>query len=235
MSALIAIFSILYIFWPLIILIGIREMFSKDIAGMQRLKRATRNMFLLWCLWAFLLGFIYWQGREPVLILSKELNFLLFGSLGAITGMITLGTIIYHWRKKHIRLSDAQHLEDLLSLSPEDFERLIAELFTIYGYQAQVSGGNSDHGVDVVVTNEEEEKWIVQCKRYSGSVGEPVVRDLFGTMGHEGATRAYLITTGSFTRQAMEWAVGKPIVLYDGEALVKLIRRTQKSVEKKRL
>jgi restriction system protein len=53
------------------------------------------------------------------------------------------------------------------------------------------------------------------------------VRDLFGTLGHEVAQKAYLITTGSFTSQAKAWAEGKPIVLFDGEALVKLIQRTQ--------
>jgi restriction endonuclease Mrr len=47
-------------------------------------------------------------------------------------------------------------------------------------------------------------------------------------MLHEGAQRAYLITTGGITKQAVEWAEGKPIILYDGEGLVKLIRRAKK-------
>ena len=87
--------------------------------------------------------------------------------------------------------------------------------------------------MDVVVITDEGEKWIVQCKRYSGSVGEPVVRDLYGTLLHEEAQRAYLITTGSFTRQATEWVQEKPIILYDGEGLVKLIRRTQTAKDRK--
>jgi restriction system protein len=103
---------------------------------------------------------------------------------------------------------------------------LVAELFISYGHQAEVAGGISDHGVDVIVQSAQGEKWVVQCKRYAGSVGEPVVRDLFGTLQHEEAQRAYLVTTGSFTAQAQAWAKGKPIVLYDGELLVKLIRRT---------
>ena len=95
-------------------------------------------------------------------------------------------------------------------------------------------GGNGDHGVDVLVQTDEGEKWVVQCKRYSGSVGEPVVRDLYGTLLHEEAQRAYLITTGGLTRQAVDWAAGKPIVLYDGEGLVRLIRRTKTAKSKKR-
>jgi restriction endonuclease Mrr len=35
------------------------------------------------------------------------------------------------------------------------------------------------------------------------------------------------MTTGTFTRQAQEWAEGKPMILYDGEALVELIKKVQ--------
>ena len=114
-----------------------------------------------------------------------------------------------------------------MALTPGEFEKLVANLFKANGHQAQVLGGSADHGVDVVVLSNENEKWIIQCKRYNGSVGEPVVRDLYGAMGHEGAQRAYLVTTGSFTTQAKEWAVGKPIVLYDGLTLVRLIKSTK--------
>lgn len=228
MNALVAIFSILYLFWPLTILFGMRVLFSRDLSFSDRLRRAVQSIFIFWCVWAFFLGFIYWQGREPILLLPEEFNLFLFGLIGVITGAFSLTWMVQSWRARHIRLTNAQKIEDLLALTPEEFEGLVADLFRMYGYETQVSGGSSDHGVDVVVTNDLEEKWIVQCKRYSGSVGEPVVRDLFGTMNHENAQRAYLITTGSFTKQAVDWAVGKPIVLYDGEALVKLIRRTVK-------
>jgi restriction endonuclease Mrr len=32
------------------------------------------------------------------------------------------------------------------------------------------------------------------------------------------------MTTGTFTQQAQDWVVGKPIILYDGDVLVKLIQ-----------
>jgi len=228
MNALVAIFSILYLFWPLTILFGMRVLFTKDLSFSDRLRGAVQSIFIFWCVWAFFLVFIYWQGREPILLMPEEINLILFGLIGVLTGAFSLTWMIQSWRAGRVRLYNAQKIEDLLALTPEEFEGLVADLFMMYGYEAQVFGGSSDHGVDVVVTNELEEKWIVQCKRYSGTVGEPVVRDLFGTMNHENAQRAYLITTGSFTKQAVEWAVGKPIVLYDGEALVKLIRRTAK-------
>lgn len=226
MEAFVAICSILYLAWPLILFFGIREFFSKKLSIWERLHRGMSQIFLAWLVWGLFLVFIYWQGSEPILLFPKTMNHLLFGGLGIISGVSSIVGLIYHWRKRRIKLADARTLEALLALSPEDFELLAAELFVSYGHQAEVAGGTSDHGVDVIVQSAQGEKWVVQCKRYAGSVGEPVVRDLFGTLQHEQAQRAYLITTGSFTAQAQAWAEGKPIVLYDGETLVKLIRRT---------
>jgi restriction system protein len=198
-----------------------------------RVRRSINLVFFGWAGWAIPWGVLVFQEREPFFLIPRPLNDGLFFSLGAITGGISFGLWIHKLKKNRVRLQDARTLEDLLEMSPEAFETLISKLFMAYGHQAEVQGGNGDHGVDVVVRTDEGEKWVVQCKRYSGSVGEPVVRDLYGTMLHEEAQRAYLITTGSFTRQAGEWVQEKPIILYDGEGLVKLIRRTQNARDRK--
>ncbi len=227
-EAFTAIFSIMYIFWPLLILFGLRPLFKGSQVFTERVRKASSRIFVGWVVWAFFLVFIFRQGKQPILIMPEIVNHVMFFTLGAVSGGITIGSLIYRIKTTRVRLKDAQTLEDLLVMSPEKFEALAAALFKAYGHHVEVVGGNSDHGVDVAVMTEQGEKWIVQCKRYSGSVGEPVVRDLYGTLLHEEAQRAYLITTGSFSQKAVEWAEGKPIVLYDGEGLVKLIRRTQK-------
>ncbi len=232
MDALVAVFSVLYVFWPLIFLFGLGGMFSNDLTIPERLRRFLGRTALGWLIWVFFLVFIYWQGSRPITLMAQEVDHLLFLLSGGICCAISIGWIAYRLKNRWLRLSNTRKIEDLLDLSPDDFESLIAGLFRSYGHKAQVTGGSSDHGVDVVVQTNSGEKWIVQCKRYSGSVGEPVLRDLFGTMTHEEAQKAYLITTGMFTAQALEWAEGKPLILYDGEALVKLIRRTQKRTPK---
>jgi restriction system protein len=232
MKALMAIFSILYIFWPLIFLFGFGGLFSKGLSISDRLHRFLSRTALGWLIWAFFLGFIYLRGGQPILLMPEKLDHLLFVISGGVLWGILIVWKIFRWHHRWIRLANTRKIEDLLNLSPEDFEALIAGLFRAYGHQALVTGGSSDHGVDVIVHTDKGEKWVVQCKRYSGSVGEPVVRDLYGTMTHEEAQKAYLITTGVFTIQAAAWAEGKPLILYDGEALVKLIRRTQKRTPK---
>jgi hypothetical protein len=226
MEALVAICSILYLVWPLILFFGLREFFSKSLTIWERLTRGMYQVFIAWIVWLLFYVFIQWQGSEPVFLFSRPLNDVLFGALGLISGGVSLTSLIHRWRKGRIQLADVRTHEALLALSPEAFEVLVAELFDSYGHQAQVAGRASDHGVDVVVQSAQGEKWVVQCKRYAGSVGEPVVRDLYGVLQHEGAQRGYLVTTGNFTTQARAWAEGKPIILYDGKALVALIRRT---------
>ena len=65
---------------------------------------------------------------------------------------------------------------------------------------------------------------VVQCKQWRAwKVGAPRVRDLFGAMMHEGAASAVLVTSGRFTRPALEFARGKPIHLIAGDDLARMV------------
>jgi HJR/Mrr/RecB family endonuclease len=112
---------------------------------------------------------------------------------------------------------------ELQLLTPSEFEAYVARYFEAKGYHVVNVRDTKDGGVDVLITNARGRQEIVQCKRYRGNVGEPIVRDLYGTMIHAGATHAYLITTAGFSQEARRWAVGKPITLIDGPAFVALV------------
>ncbi len=64
----------------------------------------------------------------------------------------------------------------------------------------------------------------VQCKRWEGAVGEPVLRDLYGTLTAAKAYSGCLITTGTFTAQAYEFARGKPLHLINMETLLGTVK-----------
>ena len=123
-------------------------------------------------------------------------------------------------------MNKEQALAHLKTLDPIVFEHLIALLFEQRGFAAQTVGASGDEGVDVLLRRGDR-TFVVQCKRYDGSVGQPTVRDLYGTMVHNRAAEAYLVTTGMITQQAREWAFGKPIQLVDGFSLVNWIMSPQ--------
>jgi restriction system protein len=116
-------------------------------------------------------------------------------------------------------------LAQLQALTPSEFEEYIARrIFERQGYQVVNVRDTKDGGIDVLLTDTKGQQAVVQCKRYRQNVGEPIVRDLYGTMIHAGATHAYLITTAGFSAEAKRWAIGKPITLIDGKRLVELAR-----------
>jgi restriction system protein len=120
-------------------------------------------------------------------------------------------------------------VEKLYQLSPTDFEKYVATLFHQKGYEVSLRGGTGDHGVDLELVGMDGRRAIVQCKRYQNTVGEDVVRELYGTLIHERAMRGFLVTTADISASAEAWAKGKPITLIDGPTLVDIAGSLEKN------
>ena len=92
----------------------------------------------------------------------------------------------------------------------------MGERFRAAGYDARVTQFQGDHGVDLILTRGSETV-VVQCKHHPlSTIGEPVLRDLFGAMHDLRADRGFLVTTGQVSRAARQWGTGKPIETWDG-------------------
>lgn len=101
----------------------------------------------------------------------------------------------------------------------KEFEFEVRQLLQLMGFNAEVTGYSQDGGVDLLAFNPTPltgGKCVVQCKAQRAPVGEPVLRDLFGTMYAQGANKGILITTSTFTAAALRFAQGKPLELIDG-------------------
>lgn len=155
--------------------------------------------------------------------------------LGAIPAMICLGAGLAGWKIRQRRTDLQQKNLDvnwLNSLSWQDFEKQMAEVFRERGYRVEeVGGGGADGGVDLRLRREGETS-IVQCKRWKTSkVGVKLVRELFGVMTAEKADRAIFITSGFYTEEARDFAESQPIELVDGTQLAKMMRRFQTALK----
>ena len=62
-------------------------------------------------------------------------------------------------------------------------------------------------------------------KRYSNTVGVSAVRDLYGTVLNEGATKGVLVTTSDYGPDAYDFAKGKPLVLLNGGNLLHMLQK----------
>lgn len=115
---------------------------------------------------------------------------------------------------------------DINTLSGVDFESLCQVLLQKIGFKVETTKQSGDGGIDLIAYNHQaflSGKYIVQCKRYIGGVGEPIVRDLYGVVTAERANKGILITTGYFTISAIKFASDKNIELIDGEKLNELL------------
>ena len=115
---------------------------------------------------------------------------------------------------------------DINSLSGIEFEHLCQTLLHKAGFKVETTKQSGDGGIDLIAKNQHpfvSGKYIVQCKRYSGSVGEPILRDLYGVVMAERANKGILISTGHFTMSAIRFASDKNLDLIDGERLAELL------------
>jgi restriction system protein len=136
------------------------------------------------------------------------------------------------WKEKLLNI--------LYNITPAAFERLAQRLLRESGFfQVEVTGKVGDGGIDgkgiVRVSGLLSFHVIFQCKRYRGSVTPSQVRDFRGAMQGR-ADKGLIITTGTFTREAIKEATrdgAPPIDLIDGELLCDKLKELKLGVDTK--
>jgi restriction system protein len=129
----------------------------------------------------------------------------------------------------------AAELDDSVNLAAMDwldFENLIREIFekefSQNGGEVKITQASRDGGVDAIAFDPDPirgGKIVIQAKRYTNPVGVSAVRDLFGTVHNEGATKGILVTTSDYGPDAYEFAKGKPLTLLSGSELLYLLQK----------
>jgi restriction system protein len=127
------------------------------------------------------------------------------------------------WRKGQL-FKQQTGIASIRLLSWRQFEELVGEAYRKQGYSVtETGGGGADGGVDLII-RKNGEKLLVQCKQWKlQKIGVKVVRELYGVVTAEGASGGIVICSGTFTRDAHDFAKGKPIELVEGTALARMI------------
>lgn len=111
-------------------------------------------------------------------------------------------------------------------MSADAFERLTKRILRESGFvQVEVTGRSGDGGIDgkgiMRLSGLLSFHVVFQCKKYQGAVSASDIRDFRGAMIGR-ADKGLFITTGTFTRQAVQEATrdgAPPIDLVDGDQL----------------
>lgn len=121
---------------------------------------------------------------------------------------------------------------NLAAMDWEDFEHLTREIFEAefqaHGGEVKVTQSSRDGGVDAVAFDPDPirgGKIVIQAKRYTNTVGVAAVRDLYGTVMNEGATKGILVTTSDYGPDAYRFAKDKPLTLMNGSNLLHLLEK----------
>jgi len=127
------------------------------------------------------------------------------------------------WQQHH----GALHVNELKKLNGTEFEHYLSGLFKSHGYQVEMTPVTGDYGADLIL-HKDQLRIAVQAKCYSGSVGVSAVQEALSGMAYYRCHSAWVVTTGTYTNNAIELATQSKIRLLGQSELGKLILQTQK-------
>jgi restriction system protein len=154
------------------------------------------------------------------------------GILAKLWAPYVAGGIVLIWVvARLLRLARGNHFDNHASketigqLSWRQFEGYVGEAFRREGYSVEETGDPAgDGGMDLIL-RKDGQITLVQCKHWKAfKVGVPLVRELLGVVASEGAQAGVMVTSGTFTSEAWEFARANRIRLIDGDKLDQLVR-----------
>lgn len=110
---------------------------------------------------------------------------------------------------------------DVASLDPYEYEHFCASLLKSAGWDTHVTVASGDQGVDIVATRGGK-TLVVQAKRYTNSVGNAAVQQVFSGKQHMRADLAAVVSPAPYTRSAQELARTTGVLLLHHDALSSL-------------
>jgi restriction system protein len=156
--------------------------------------------------------------------------------------MFLLGSmlsVIFNFRRTKLydKTSKSFSHNSLDKMSWQDFEYLVGEYFRRRGFTVTETKSGADGGVDLIATKGKD-KYLIQCKHWKAyKVGVKIVRELLGVMVGVGATGGFVVTSGEFTKDAIDFSKYNNINLLDGKELFENIKSNtivQSQSEKKK-
>ena len=138
--------------------------------------------------------------------------------------------------KQYIGALASQLMDEVMKLTPIEFERLVVKLLLKMGYGSgieeagMVTQASNDGGIDGIIKEDQLgfSHIYIQAKQWSveQTVGKPEIQKFVGALQGQQAQKGLFITTARFSSGATQYAenlLGAKVVLVDGRTLTKLM------------
>jgi len=178
--------------WPLMFLALIVGIIKSNKGFAISFRLTVKALLISWGFFALLHLAFFLLKMDTFKLIPEPANSQFFLVVGLALIPFAFAMVM---EERHNHLT-ADSIAEMRALSPAEFEELVAETYRAQGHSVEIVGGTGDHGIDLVVHSRTNEIWFIQCKRYKGKIGEPVVRDFYGALRAANADRGAIITTG---------------------------------------
>lgn len=138
--------------------------------------------------------------------------------------------------KQYLSALASQLMDEVMKLTPIEFERLVVKLLLKMGYGSGIEGAgmvtqaSNDGGIDGIIKEDQLgfSHIYIQAKQWAleQTVGKPEIQKFVGALQGQQAQKGLFITTAKFSSGAIQYAnnlLGVKVVLVDGSALTKLM------------
>jgi restriction system protein len=150
--------------------------------------------------------------------------------------LITGAIFWYIQRQKTMQFQAIKKFNDIMNLSPREFEEFIEDLFRKKWFETVIGKWTKDWWVDVTATLDNK-KFIVQCKHYSenNKIWSPVIQQLNWVIV-EGFVLPWriFVTTSSFTADAVSEAKKSGMELWDKDYLIDYLKSSNMDIKKQK-
>lgn len=133
------------------------------------------------------------------------------------------------WFYYFVYLKEQARWEALVQLSIDEVDKMTGVEFENYveallrrdGYKTETTATSGDYGVDLVAIKDGQ-RIAIQCKRYTRSLDQTSVREVYAGMTKYKCSLGVVITNRHFTKHAIDLASSTNCILIDRESLALL-------------
>ena len=122
------------------------------------------------------------------------------------------------------------HFEDIYLIAPRKLEMIVESVYREHlNCRVELTASTRDGGKDLVCIDAEDQKFIVEVKRYDRKrkVGIGIIQRFSGVLLSEGVSRGIVVTTSDYTRDAL---VTTKKIVGNESALITLELKSEKDI-----